>query len=1025
MSALRRRRDPETQRLLPPPPSAAAGWLSARDVLWYLTFCGFAINYMLRININIAIVGMARSRARQQTGGPSAASYCESDGVSALGVPTANYTDSFVTGDISSHGPRLFTTPSVNRTELYVPNNTSTSGIDIETKYTVQFNISTPIIPKNVDANMSSFISAVDVTHSVTGTNFTILNSTEVPSPSAIPFKTSEDYNTLDSIYRVSSRTVSTRAPVTNDIVNDTGTVAADFSDLPKEHSMGNDTTPSPPKTSSCHDSPGVLDSDGVDKTTVPKTLPSLPQKQGSSTGPTTVPATAHQMARADNTQAPQSMVTGGASPPPPKTSTWHESPGNLGRDSVDKTSMPKTITILPPKQVSSTVPTTVSTTGIQMTKADNMQAPHLMGTGLSSTTSVPMLPAAMALSAEEDGRYDWDEYQQGLVLGGFFWLHWCTQIPGGMLAQRIGPKLVFGVSNLVACLLAVLLPLAASIDYRALIAVRVLQGFIAGAAWPSMHSMTANWIPPNDRSKFVTAYLGSSVGAALTFPLCGFLMEWFGWPTVFYSTALLGSAWFLAWWFLVFDHPHVHPRISRTELDYLKSNLGQSVAKRKPPTPWGKILTSMPLWMNVLAQWGGIWGLFTMLTQAPTYFRHVHGWSIRATGLLSGFPHICRITFAMMVSWVGDYMLKKEIVSRTNLRKIATVLCTVVQGVLVLGLAYSGCSPVVAAVCLAAAVGASGAVSTGPLASLVDISPNYASILMGITNMLTVLPGFISPIIVGLLTYQNQTPDAWRIVFLITAAMLVVPGIVYTFCASSELQPWNTPTSADPHQMEAMPEKVPLKSDVDEDGSPTTKLYFQDDGNLLTKQDFQKDGNLLTKQDLHEDGSVPTETDISTLSKSDVQEDGSVLTKPDGNQTNQDANKSRDTITKPQKETIASFPIVPDVGRDEGVPNKPDVKKDEDVPNKTDVEEVDVPAKPNVEEDTIMSIDQEPEIEGSEPTTADIKEDGSVPTKSDIKGNGSDTQRKTDIEMGDARNPDENVKADQHSANAAAQSDS
>lgn len=32
--------------------------VKARTVLWYLTFFGFAINYMIRININIAVVDM-------------------------------------------------------------------------------------------------------------------------------------------------------------------------------------------------------------------------------------------------------------------------------------------------------------------------------------------------------------------------------------------------------------------------------------------------------------------------------------------------------------------------------------------------------------------------------------------------------------------------------------------------------------------------------------------------------------------------------------------------------------------------------------------------------------------------------------------------------------------------------------------------------------------------------------------------------------------------------------------------------
>lgn len=34
--------------------------MTSRRVLWLLVFFGFAVNYMIRININIAIVGMVR-----------------------------------------------------------------------------------------------------------------------------------------------------------------------------------------------------------------------------------------------------------------------------------------------------------------------------------------------------------------------------------------------------------------------------------------------------------------------------------------------------------------------------------------------------------------------------------------------------------------------------------------------------------------------------------------------------------------------------------------------------------------------------------------------------------------------------------------------------------------------------------------------------------------------------------------------------------------------------------------------------
>lgn len=37
---------------------------TARDVLWYLVFVGFAVNYMIRINLNIAIVAMIQAKPK-------------------------------------------------------------------------------------------------------------------------------------------------------------------------------------------------------------------------------------------------------------------------------------------------------------------------------------------------------------------------------------------------------------------------------------------------------------------------------------------------------------------------------------------------------------------------------------------------------------------------------------------------------------------------------------------------------------------------------------------------------------------------------------------------------------------------------------------------------------------------------------------------------------------------------------------------------------------------------------------------
>lgn len=445
---------------------------------------------------------------------------------------------------------------------------------------------------------------------------------------------------------------------------------------------------------------------------------------------------------------------------------------------------------------------------------SDNMSAPATLRIP-SSMTTPKNLPHQE--KAPEDEGFTWNEYEQGLILGAFFWLHWTTQVPGGLLAQKYGTKLIYGLSNFTGVLCCFVIPVASYWGWKALIFVRCIQGILAGFAWPAMHNMTAKWIPPNERSKFVTAYLGSSVGAALTFPMCGYIIDLMGWEYVFYISGVLGSAWFCAWWLFVFDSPAQHPSISHHERDYIHESLGHSVSKEKAPVPWRHILTSVPVWMNILAQWGGIWGLFTLMTHAPSYFKYIHGWNIRVTGLLSGMPHMLRMLFAYLFSLVGDYLLRTNKMSRTNVRKLATGFCTIGQGFCMLALAYSGCNSEAAIVFLTLATAIHGTVSSGPLASFVDISPNYASVCLGLCGMIAVLPGFISPAVVGTLTYQNNTVGQWQMVFLIAVAMLMVSGVAYLLFSRSDLEPWNTPERMIDEKLNLEAELDPLKQEKEE----------------------------------------------------------------------------------------------------------------------------------------------------------------------------------------------------------------
>jgi len=61
------------------------------------------------------------------------------------------------------------------------------------------------------------------------------------------------------------------------------------------------------------------------------------------------------------------------------------------------------------------------------------------------------------------------------------------------------------------------------------------------------------------------------------------------------------------------------------------------------------------------------------------------------------------------------------------------------------IGVAYAGCDYVLAVCLLILAVGCTGAMYGGIFCNHIDLAPNFAGLLLGLTNTLATLPGFIS----------------------------------------------------------------------------------------------------------------------------------------------------------------------------------------------------------------------------------------------------------------------------------------
>lgn len=145
-------------------------------------------------------------------------------------------------------------------------------------------------------------------------------------------------------------------------------------------------------------------------------------------------------------------------------------------------------------------------------------------------------------------------------------------------MARKYGTKFIFGVGNFIGCLMCAFIPIVSYIDLRLCIALRVIQGIICGAMWPSMHNIVGKWIPPNERSTFVSSYMGSSFGIGIFYPIFGLIIEYISWEWVFHTCAIMGTIWFIAWQFYVYDTPALHPRIDPAEKMLIENSLSTTV---------------------------------------------------------------------------------------------------------------------------------------------------------------------------------------------------------------------------------------------------------------------------------------------------------------------------------------------------------------------------------------------------------------------------------------------------------------
>ncbi|XP_025081540.1 sialin-like [Pomacea canaliculata] len=389
-----------------------------------------------------------------------------------------------------------------------------------------------------------------------------------------------------------------------------------------------------------------------------------------------------------------------------------------------------------------------------------------------------------------DEGEFDWSKGTQGQILGAFFYGYLLLQLPGGILSQSMGSKVVISVGMGTVAIMTLLSPVFARINPYGLFAVRVIIGLGQGVMYPAAISFWGAWAPPKERTRLVAISLsGGQLGNALIFPAGGLICHALGWDYVFYYSGTLGSIFVLIWMAWVKDDPHDHDGLDMDERLYLYSVVHTAETKGLA-IPWKAIFTSAPTWAVFIAHTTGNYTYYMNLTQIPTYMKEILKFDLKANGFFSMLPYLV-FWFTTFASGIfSDWLIGRGI-SITVVRKSFAAIGLLGPALSLMLTSLVTCEyKYMAVLTLCFAGGFTGFGFSSYMINHGDLAPCFAGMLFGISNTFATIPGIFAPTIVGKIT-SGGTVAQWQTAFGIAASLNVIGAITFVLLGQADIQPW------------------------------------------------------------------------------------------------------------------------------------------------------------------------------------------------------------------------------------------
>ncbi|MDQ3844631.1 MAG: MFS transporter [Bacteroidota bacterium] len=345
---------------------------------------------------------------------------------------------------------------------------------------------------------------------------------------------------------------------------------------------------------------------------------------------------------------------------------------------------------------------------------------------------------------------------QLGLIFSAFGWTYAGLQIPGGILADRFSPRILYTCSLITWSVVTLLQGFVKG--FAGLLGLRMATGAFEAPAYPTNNRIVTSWFPDNERASAIAVYTsGQFIGLAFLTPALVTLQYYTGWRGLFIITGLTGIVWGIIWYFF-YREPTEHVKANQAELDYIEKGGGlinrqvTNARTKKSAFKWNHLKEAFvhrKLWGIYIGQFAINSTLWFFLTWFPTYLVKYRGLDFIKSGFLASAPFLAAFTGLLLSGFFSDYLVRKGV--SAGIARKTPVIAGLLLSVSIVGANYVN-SPALIILFMALAFFGNGSASI----TWVFVSSLAPKHLIGLTggvfNFIGNLASIIVPIVIGYL---------------------------------------------------------------------------------------------------------------------------------------------------------------------------------------------------------------------------------------------------------------------------------